>query len=499
MSKLIKDWRSITDLSLSHNRIEDSARVELFKHLTACISLEKLDLGYTCLLPQGAKALAEILTQLPVLKVLDIRGNKLKDEGATALGSSLQACVQLESLNICCNCIDDAGFRSLGSSLEHNTALTFLHFGGEQVEDSVSNPSFFEQAENSIGSEGAEAMGQALRKMTKLQSFNMQTCWLSPTTAWDPILMALQNCQHLRFLNLGRNYPRFTAENMRLLAETLPQCRALTHLILQGMVATEDTPGNLLPEALVQCPNLRTLDLHGNEMGVFPGVIEGFLAQASRLTNLDALHLGENMLGNGSVKKLCRVLPDMTSLRQLELSHNGIRSSGALELFKLLPRLTQICDLNLEENSVGNMAIEELANLVPRNTTLTSLNLCSNPISDSGATHLASALEHTLSLKILLVDECRIKSAGMEVLMASKEKVDTHIDIIDDPAYPPDDDTEDERRENEMDPVSIFNAAMGGALQQMPQFMQETLPHFLQANMPMMPNEMLGKSCFGVM
>ena len=115
-----------------------------------------LDLGYSWLGDEGARALAEALKTNKALTSLNIHSNSIKADGARALAQALKTNKALTSLILRNNLIGADGARALAEVLKSDSALTSLDL---EV--------------NSIGNEGARALAEALKSNGALASLDL--------------------------------------------------------------------------------------------------------------------------------------------------------------------------------------------------------------------------------------------------------------------------------------------------------------------------------------
>lgn len=107
--------------------------------------VERLDLSYERIGPEGAATLASALQNNDTVGSLNLWQNDIGTEGAVAMAKALESNSTLRWLNMCHNKIDNKGAVSLGKALERNNTVTTMDLRG-----------------NHIDSEGAAALARAL-------------------------------------------------------------------------------------------------------------------------------------------------------------------------------------------------------------------------------------------------------------------------------------------------------------------------------------------------
>lgn len=166
---------------------------------------------------------------------------------------------------------------------------------------------------------------------------------------------------------------------------------------------------------------LRTLDLHGNPIGV-----EGAraLAACESFAAIRELFLYDCALGDAGVCVLLR-LPHPERLRELFLAINQLTDVGGEVVADA--GLTSLTELDLRDNAIGNRGVEALAASADLSQ-LVTLWLVNNRIGDAGARALAES-RHLGGLRELYLRYNQIGPIGAEALVRSSRL--TELEVLD--------------------------------------------------------------------
>ena len=124
---------------------------------------------------------------------------------------------------------------------------------------------------------------------------------------------------------------------------------------------------------LAQLTSIQQLDLSSNYIGASGA--EALGPHLAHLTSLRQLSLRENFIGPDGAKALGPHLAHLTQLRQLDLNHNILGPRGAAALGRHLARLTSIQQLDLGRNEIGADGNNSLRSHLAPLTSIQKLNL----------------------------------------------------------------------------------------------------------------------------
>lgn len=166
----------------------------------------------------------------------------------------------------------------------------------------------------------------------------------------EALAEALKNNYHVTEIHLED--VNLTDAGARLLTEPLSKCLSLNTIELRNCNISDDGANDILGKQYG--PMLETLDLQGNRIGREVG---GLLKALPLMLNLYSLDLKDNELTDGSVSKLCGILPVMQShaLHDIDLQNNSIGSKGGMAIFGLLGSSSDLplYNIHLEGNKLG--------------------------------------------------------------------------------------------------------------------------------------------------
>eukprot|EP00927_Polykrikos_kofoidii_P060846 TRINITY_DN55755_c0_g1_i1.p1 TRINITY_DN55755_c0_g1~~TRINITY_DN55755_c0_g1_i1.p1 ORF type:complete len:680 (+),score=119.15 TRINITY_DN55755_c0_g1_i1:285-2324(+) len=175
-----------------------------------------------------------------------------------------------------------------------------------------------------------------------------------------------------------------------------------------------DADAEALATTILDCQELRELDLSENEFG--DAGVQQIADAIPSLSRLRKLKLGGNQISDPGVVRLAEMLPNCRSLQDLMLSGNTIGDSGISRLAEMLPRCNGLMELGLCRNEIGDRGAEQLAAALPQCTSLRQLDLSENEIGDRGATWVAAAIPRCPRLRKLDLARNRVGDQGAERL-----------------------------------------------------------------------------------
>ena len=343
-------WRCISVLILSHNKIGDD----------------------------GARAIAHALRGCELLSVLDLSGNGIQDAGTKALSEALRSC-KLQRLSLASNCIGDDGARAIADALRGCEVLSVLNLSGNGIQDA-----------------GAEALSEALRSC-KLQRLSLASNCIGDDGA-RAIAHALRGCEVLSVLDLSGN--GIQDAGTEALSEALRSCKLQRLSLASNCMG----PSGALAVAGVLkhvYKSLDTLDLSCNRLGDVGAVcLAGGLIHCSCLKQL---HLNVNFVGDEGAMALARCLQTCNQLTTLNLSDNEIGDSGALCLGNYLKDCSCLHTLRLNHNLISGCGAVGVAEGVKHCRCLHTLEIGWNFIFLKDINTMVCTLKECVNLHRLVV------------------------------------------------------------------------------------------------
>ena len=318
-------WRFISVLILSHNRIGDD----------------------------GARAIADALRGCDVLSVLDLSGNGIQDAGAEALSEALRCC-KLQRLSLASNCIGDDGARAIAHFLQGCEVLSVLDLSGNGIQDAGTEAlsealrscklQRLSLASNCMGPSGALAVAGVLKHVYK----SLDTLDLSCNRLGDvgAVCLAggLKHCSCLKQLHLNRNF--VGDDGATALARCLQTCNQLTTLNLSDN-EIGDSGALCLGNCLNDCSCLHTLRLNHNLISGYGavGVAEG----VKHCRCLNTLEIGWNFIFLEDVNTMVCTLKNCVNLRRLFVAkHDYIKDDVFMNTEYLPIDYMPQCDVIVE-------------------------------------------------------------------------------------------------------------------------------------------------------
>ncbi|XP_037371520.1 NACHT, LRR and PYD domains-containing protein 5 [Talpa occidentalis] len=311
---------NIKSLSLESSTLngEDVAMAcEALKHPSCSLESLRLD---RCGLPRAcAPEIARILETCQSLQCLSLAGNRLGGRGVGPLREALEASpCALQRLVLGSCGLSTADCRDLAAGLGSNRSLTHLCLSG-----------------NALGSEGASALCQALRRPgCGLQRLLLDGCDLD-VAACGFLAFALMDNPQLTHLSLSANPVR--DDGARLLCEAVasPACH-LRDLALAGCRLTAACCKSLAA-AVGRSRHLRALDLAANALGD-AGVAALCEGLKQRGSTLERLGLEACELTDAGCEALSSALGVNERLAGLNLARNHFGAAGAQQLCRAFTR-----------------------------------------------------------------------------------------------------------------------------------------------------------------
>ena len=232
-------WRCISVLILSHNRIgDDGARAiadalrgcevlsvqdlsgnviqdtgtEALNEALRCCKLQRLSLASNCMGPSGALAVAGVLKHVyKSLDTLDLSWNRLRDVGAVCLAGGLKHCSCIKQLHLNNNFVGDYGAMALARCLHTCNQLTTLNLD-----------------DNEIGDSGALCLGNCLKDCS-LHTLRLNHNLISGCGAVG-VAEGVKHCRCLHTLEIGWNF--IFLEDVNIMVCTLKNCVNLRRLFV---------------------------------------------------------------------------------------------------------------------------------------------------------------------------------------------------------------------------------------------------------------------------
>ena len=208
----LRGYEVLSVLDLSGNGIQD-AGAEALSEALRCCKLQRLSLASICMGPSGALAVAGVLKYVyKSLDTLDLSCNRLGDVGAVCLAGGLKHCSCLKQLHLNSNFVGDDGARALARCLQTCNQLTTLNL-----------------SDNEIGDSGALCLGNCLKDCSCLHTLRLNHNLVSGCGAVG-VAEGVKHCRSLHTLEIGFNF--IFLQDVNSIVCTLKDCVNLQRLVV---------------------------------------------------------------------------------------------------------------------------------------------------------------------------------------------------------------------------------------------------------------------------
>eukprot|EP00980_Cylindrotheca_fusiformis_P000617 scaffold154_cov129-Cylindrotheca_fusiformis.AAC.34 len=418
IASLLNHNDSLKELNLSSNNLGTRGVKIIAPALQSNTCLESLNLSNNKINSKGGNVIAKAIENAAAsnIRILDISSNKIGDAGIHSFAKILTMDKQIEGFLAACTNLGPEGALHLANVLEFNYKLRHLNLQGNQIgsvgveflfEGLAKNQSTalekFDISYNSIGSEGAACVAQALTKNSKLTQLSLCGNGIGSRGCQD-IAEALKYNLSLRELSLTNNQIESCGAFSLAMALGKPTCR-LEKLDWKENPISDD---GLL--ALGRVPQLRK-----NQEYWFGKMLRD-LAKGV----LHCLNLVQKTIGDEEILFLTDVLCEHNPLiRTLWLNGSTLSARSLIPFFeRALSSHARIQRLYLKQCNIDDCVAAAFGNALRANHSLEVCALTSCSISPKGAAEIAEGLKLNDSLRRLNLDRNNIQDAGFVSLLA---------------------------------------------------------------------------------
>lgn len=258
---------------------------------------------------------------------------------------------------------------------------------------------------NTIGVEASAALAEVLATKKNLRSANLADIFTGRLLseipqALDALLTALLQCPNLHTINLNDN--AFGLNTVEPLRPFLSKHTPLQHLYLNNN-GLGPAAGTLVAEALAQLAENKA---------------------AARKEGKDVPHLetvvcGRNRLETGSMAAWVKAYTANNNVKTVKMVQNGIRQEGIAQLIQHgLSQCTALDTLDLQDNTFTALAAKTLSSVVPTWTEIRELAVGDCLLSGRGGRMLGDALAQAgnKKLEILRLQYNEIDTKGLKAI-----------------------------------------------------------------------------------
>ena len=418
---LEQDFRSLHQLNLSGNSISNEGVTKIADSLRNCTSLTSLNLSSNSFGVNGVQALADALESCTGIASLNLACNSMDDDSVIILSdSSLKYFKNLAFLNLSSNSIGSNGAKALADALKNCTHLTSLNLssnlmGDVGVVELADNPlrnsmylTSLDLSRNSIGSYGTEALAGALNSCTCLKSLDLSSNSIGDDGT-KALAGALKSHTNLLSLNISKN--NIGRSSSSALADIIKNCSKM-HTLKIGHNDTGDAGIKTLSKHLKKCSDLHTLSLGQTYIG--RNGTKSLAKALKNCTTLCTIDIHDTCICGDGVKAIASVLKSCGNLHTLDIAKNG--KDSTLALSDAIKSCGSLCKLNVSGNNLGRDGSQALTSAISHCSNLHFLDISHNCIGRDGAKSLASVFKHCTNLHTLDISHNQIGKDGMNTL-----------------------------------------------------------------------------------
>jgi ubiquitin-protein ligase/Ran GTPase-activating protein (RanGAP) involved in mRNA processing and transport len=233
------------------------------------------------------------------------------------------------------------------------------------------------------------------------------------------ITALLQKLQQLKSFSTLRGDATMGRKGMNAVTKGLQHNSGSLETIRMPYIGISSKEMLSLAKGLVGCPNLKTLDLSGNAIGV-----EGCGTLASYLKchhSVESICLQHCWIDKECAKVLAPSFVQNHSLKSINLANNGMDGGGLNSICEALAYSPTITNLDLSKNDASTSVevATSLKLLVESSTTLETLNLYRCKLKKPAYTAFFAAIRHARSLKNLDLAENELPASHGKTLFES--------------------------------------------------------------------------------
>jgi Ran GTPase-activating protein 1 len=301
---------------------------------------------------------------------------------------------------------EEKKFSLLNKSLKLHTAADIdEHLGPLKSSDNITHITL---VGNTLGVEASQALAPFLAKQKSLVDINLADIFTSRglseiPPALDALLTALLDCPNLETVNLSDN--AFGLNTVEPLVKFLRQHVPLRHLILNN--------NGLGPQAG---------SLIANALSELAGRKSEARKSGKQVPDLETIVCGRNRLETGSMAAWAKAYQVLPGIRTVKMVQNGIRPEGIVTLLSEgLSHSKNLELLDLQDNTFTADGARALAKIVPTLTLLQELGVGDCLLKPRGALILAQALGQGKNhkLKTFRSQFAELDRKGLKALVAA--------------------------------------------------------------------------------
>ena len=406
------------------------------EHLKDCSKFFQMCACKTVLDGKVASDIATVLSHNPNPQIVCLDGNNFQSTGAIKIAQALQHTSTLSEFILSDNNIGKEAADDIASILSHNTELEVLRLsknnfqttGAIKIAKALQNTftlTIFEITDNNIDKEAADDIAAVLFRNTKLQevdlsrnnlrtvgaikiakalqnSSTLTTFGIASNNigeeAADDIATALSHNSKLQKLYLSSN--NLKAVGIIMITKVLENNpSALTIIdVSNNDIGTEESAAANIASVLLNCHDLRELQLSGNHLQTMS--IIKIARSLQKLSWLRVINFSDNNIGEEAADDIAAALSHKKMLTKLDLGINNFQTTGIIKISRALKNITNLWELNISRNNIGDDAASDIAAVVSHNNKLQKLDLHHNQLQKRGVVIIAKELQNNTTLQL---------------------------------------------------------------------------------------------------
>ena len=465
----IKVNATLEKLDLSCNMLFDKGATFISDGLTNNISLQELNISNNKITNEGTKEITKAIQINSTLQNINISKNHISTEGLLYFMEAVKNNCTLQVVNITHNNITRSGFTSIKQCIEniqHSVQIIVswneINRKGElvtkiprscvtdNIEEDVWSVREYDAdhfvmclsdclkegylvqkvdlhnrySNNSITSEGAIRIAEAIKVNTTLQELDISSNSLSDHGA-AAISDALKSNNSLQILKMSWN--KITCEGTLQIAEAIKVNKTLQELDMHKNDISDDGAA-AISDALKNNNSLQILNMTYNKI-TSEGATK--IAEAIKVNKkLQELHIIGNNVSYDGAAAISDALLSNNSLQILKISSNSITSKGTIKIAEAIKVNKTLQELDISSNSISHYGAAAISDSLKSNNSLQILNMSINKITSKGAIKIAEAIKVSKTLQELDISRNNISDDGAAAISDSL-KSNNSLQILD--------------------------------------------------------------------
>ena len=366
-----------------------------------------------------APALTFIISTNRSMENLLLSNNNLNDNGVIKIAQSLCKHTNLKKINLRSNNITKKSAEALASIISSNTGLEQLHLDNNTIQlgvikmltalTNISSLKVLDLDNNNVPEEAADELSAAIRANNSLEKLCLGGNHLRSSTVM--IVNALMQITTLNVLNLNCNQNR-SEELAPALTSIISHNKSMESLLLSDNNLNDDGVIKIA-QSLCKHSKLKIINLQSNN--ITEKAAEALASIISSNTGLEELYLDNNTIQLGVIKMLT-ALTNISSLKVLDLNNNNIPEEAAAEISDTIKANNLIEKLRLNNNNLGS-SMSVIAKACCHISSLKDFHFKNTGISVTATNDVATVIRQNSSIQLLSMSDNNLQSAGFMAFM----------------------------------------------------------------------------------